>query len=135
MNFPQKKGDHDDEKVKWPRRRMPAVGNIEINRLLKVSVVIPSYNHGSSIEEAICSVINQSYPLVECVVIDGGSTDDTTEILQRYDSKIHYWTTEKDEGVYDAMNKGIDHASGEFIFFLGSDDILAGPDVLTSVFF
>ena len=87
-----------------------------------ISVVTVTYNCVSTLEETILSVVNQTYSNIESIIIDGGSTDGTTDIIKKYHDKIAYWTSEKDNGIYDAMNKAIDVASGDFIIFLGSDD-------------
>lgn len=89
----------------------------------KVSIIIVTYNAGSTIEKAICSVLGQTYRLSECVVIDGLSDDNTVDILEQYSDKITY-VSEKDEGIYDAMNKGLEYATGEWILYLGADDML-----------
>ncbi len=91
---------------------------------LKVSVIIVCYNSVTTIEQAICSVVNQTYKDIELIVIDGKSSDGTVEILKKYDLSINFWASEHDEGIYDAMNKGIMSATGEYIYFLGSDDCL-----------
>jgi len=90
----------------------------------KISIITPSFNHGISLERTILSVINQNYNNYEYIIIDGGSTDRSKGIIEKHKDKITYWVTEPDNGVYDAMNKGIRHAKGEYIYFLGADDIL-----------
>lgn len=89
-----------------------------------ITVITVSYNAVSSIEDTIKSVINQSYKNIEFIIIDGQSTDGTVDIIKKYEKQIAYWTSEPDNGVYDAMNKGIDKSTGEWIIFLGADDIL-----------
>lgn len=76
------------------------------------------------------SVIKQSYPNLEYIVIDGGSTDGTIELLQKYDAEIAYWISESDGGIYDAFNKGIAHATGDYVQFLGSDDIFCNENTI-----
>lgn len=90
----------------------------------KISIVTPSYNQGHYIEQTILSIINQGYPNYELIIIDGGSTDNTVEILNKYDSKITYWISEKDNGQADALNKGIAKATGDIFNWINSDDYL-----------
>jgi glycosyltransferase involved in cell wall biosynthesis len=89
-----------------------------------VSIITVVFNGEKSIENTIVSVIHQSYQNVEYIICDGCSTDSTVDIIQRYDSKIDYWISEPDLGIYDAMNKGISLSQGKWILFLGSDDHL-----------
>jgi len=96
-----------------------------------VSVIIPVLNRAQSIEQAVKSVINQEYENVECIIIDGGSTDGTLNIIKNYDDRIDLWISEPDTGIYEAMNKGIAEAGGDWLYFLGSDDIMI--DVLHRV--
>lgn len=98
-----------------------------------ISIVTVSYNAISTIEKTILSVITQTYSNIEYIIIDGGSTDGTVDIIRRYSADIHYWISEPDRGIYDAMNKGVDQAKGDYIFFLG-DDILIDSNILLSIF-
>lgn len=100
-----------------------------------VSIIIPSYNCIQTIEKALQSAIAQEQVDKEIIVIDGGSTDGTIEILKKYETHIDYWVSEPDGGVYDAYNKGIDLALGDWLYFLGADDWLFSTDVLKKVFF
>ena len=88
-----------------------------------VTIITVVYNNELYLEEAINSVINQTYPNLEYIIIDGGSTDQTLDIIRRYEDKIDYWISENDRGLYDAMNKGIALATGEIIGILNSDDL------------
>jgi glycosyltransferase involved in cell wall biosynthesis len=97
-----------------------------------VSIITAVYNGNAAIEKAIKSVVNQNYPNFEYLVIDGGSADGTVETLKKYNDVIDYWLSEPDNGVYDALNKGIDLAHGEWIYFLGADDKLFDNKVLQS---
>lgn len=90
-----------------------------------ISIITVVRNGEKTLEACIQSVIDQSYEGVEFIVIDGGSTDGTLDILRRYDNKITFWVSESDSGIYDAMNKGTRHVNGERILFLGSDDTLS----------
>lgn len=87
-----------------------------------VSIVTVSYNAVATIEQTILSVLNQSYSNIEYIIIDGGSTDGTVDIIKKYADKITYWVSEPDKGIYDAMNKGIDKVSGELVGIINSDD-------------
>lgn len=98
----------------------------------KISVVIPSYNQGQFIEETIRSVLLQGYPNLEFIIIDGGSTDNTIEIIKKYESWISYWVSESDRGQSHAINKGITSATGDILFWLNSDDIVL-PGAFTRV--
>jgi glycosyltransferase involved in cell wall biosynthesis len=88
-----------------------------------VSIITVSYNSEKTIEKTIQSVLEQSYPQIEYIIIDGNSTDGTLDIINRYEEKISYFVSEPDKNMYDAMNKGIKKASGELIAILNSDDM------------
>lgn len=90
----------------------------------KVTIITPSYNQGEFIEETIRSVILQNYPNLEYIIIDGGSTDKTVDIIRQYEPWISYWISEPDRGQADAINKGFAKSSGEFLGWLNSDDCL-----------
>jgi glycosyltransferase involved in cell wall biosynthesis len=100
---------------------------------MKISVITVCLNSQATIERTIQSVVDQQLSTVEHVVIDGGSTDKTIEILQRFRPHIACLLSEPDKGMYDAMNKGLARASGEVICFLNADDHYADPTVLTEV--
>ncbi|NDW11790.1 glycosyltransferase [Bacteroides sp. 214] len=98
-----------------------------------ITIVTVSYNAASTIEATILNVINQTYKNIEYIIIDGGSKDDTLDIIKRYEDKISSWISEPDKGVYDAMNKGIEKATGEWILFLNCGDSFYTNTVLFDV--
>jgi glycosyltransferase involved in cell wall biosynthesis len=89
-----------------------------------ISIVTPSYNQGQFLEETICSVLDQKYPNLQYMVIDGGSTDNSVEIIQKYAKHLDYWVSEKDSGQMDALNKGVRRCTGDIFGFINSDDLL-----------
>jgi glycosyltransferase involved in cell wall biosynthesis len=97
---------------------------MKIKNLPKITVVTPSYNQGKFLRETIESVINQNYPNLEYFIIDGGSTDESVDIIREYEDQIDWWVSEKDKGQSDAINKGFRKASGELLCWVNSDDIL-----------
>ncbi|MGC2424876.1 MAG: glycosyltransferase family 2 protein [Nitrospirota bacterium] len=101
---------------------------------MKISIITVSYNSVSTIEDTIKSVVGQTYfDDVEYIVIDGDSTDGTVVIIKRYGAVISRWVSERDGGIYDAMNKGMSMATGDVIGVLNSDDVYAGRDVISRV--
>lgn len=90
--------------------------------LPKITIITPSFNQGSFLEETICSVLDQGYPNLEYIIIDGGSTDNSTEIIKKYEKQLAYWTSEKDNGMYDAIQKGFARSTGEIMGWINSDD-------------
>jgi glycosyltransferase involved in cell wall biosynthesis len=100
---------------------------------MKISVITVCYNSQATIERSIQSVVDQQWSEVEHIVIDGGSTDGTLEILERFRPHLTSLVSEPDKGIYDAMNKGLARASGEVVCFLNADDQYADPTVLTEV--
>ena len=100
----------------------------------KVTVVTVTYNAEDFLEETILSVINQTYKNVEYIVVDGLSTDGTLNIIKKFTDDIDIWVSEKDAGIYDAMNKAIDIASGEWIVFMNAGDSFYNSDVIQEVF-
>jgi glycosyltransferase involved in cell wall biosynthesis len=96
-----------------------------------VSIITPSYNHGHFLQQTIRSVITQDYPNLEYLIVDGGSTDNTLDIIQQYASHLAWWVSEPDQGQADAINKGFTHARGEIIAWLNSDDLYFRPDAVS----
>lgn len=104
--------------------------------MMKVSIVTATYNSAKTLNDAIVSVLNQSYSNIEYWIIDGCSTDGTLDIIQKYEKVFHgslKWISERDKGIYDAMNKGISHCSGDIIGILNSDDFFTSNDVIERV--
>ncbi|RYE28600.1 MAG: glycosyltransferase [Sphingobacteriaceae bacterium] len=100
---------------------------------MKVSVITVCYNAVSTIEASIHSLLNQDYENLEYLVIDGGSTDGTVDVIKRYLPQINYFISEPDMGMYDAINKGIAAASGEVIGLLHANDCLASPAIISTI--
>ncbi|GAA4815306.1 glycosyltransferase family 2 protein [Litoribaculum gwangyangense] len=90
----------------------------------RITVVTPNYNQGDYIEETINSVLNQNYPNLEYIIIDGGSTDQSLDIIKKYEKDLAYWNSEPDGGMYYAINKGFLKATGDIMCWINSDDIL-----------
>jgi glycosyltransferase involved in cell wall biosynthesis len=95
------------------------------NNWPKITIITPSFNQGHYIEETILSVINQNYPNLEYIIIDGGSKDETVEIIKKYEKHISCWISEPDKGQSDAINKGLKIVTGDIVNWLNSDDYLA----------
>lgn len=101
--------------------------------LPRVSIVVPSFNAEKTLGLCLQSVVDQSYDNLELIIIDGASTDDTLDIIKDFEEYITYWVSEKDQGIYDAMNKGFERSTGDWLYFLGADDTLEN-NALWSVF-
>jgi glycosyltransferase involved in cell wall biosynthesis len=98
-----------------------------------VTIVTVVYNGIENLEKTIQSVINQDYGSLDYVIVDGGSTDGSVDVIRKYESKISKWVSEKDNGIYAAMNKGIEMASGEWICFLNSGDVFVDSRIVGTV--
>ena len=96
----------------------------------KVSVITVNLNNARGLEKTICSVISQTSKEFEFIVIDGGSKDGSVDIIKKYAHKISYWVSEPDKGIYNAMNKGIEQAEGEYLIFINSEDELENNDMI-----
>jgi glycosyltransferase involved in cell wall biosynthesis len=99
-----------------------------------VSIITVVYNGEQHLEKTFASVLNQKYDNLEYIVIDGASTDGTLDIIRKYEKHLAYWLSEPDQGIYDAMNKGIELATGEWINFMNAGDSFYSPDVIASIF-
>jgi len=106
---------------------------VKAPRLQIISIITVVKNDASNIKKTIQSVLNQSYSHIQYIIIDGSSTDGTLDIINEFKDKIDTITSEPDRGIYDAMNKGIHHAQGEWIFFLNSGDVFFNDDVLLNL--
>ncbi|MFH7321200.1 glycosyltransferase family 2 protein [Desulfurivibrio sp. D14AmB] len=95
-----------------------------------ISVIVAVFDGADTLQKCMESVVRQTYPAKELIIIDGGSKDGTVDLLRRYHRQINYWVSEPDHGVYNAWNKGLARASGEWICFLGADDFFWDPRVL-----
>ena len=98
----------------------------------KISIITPSYNQGEFLEETITSILDQNYPNLEFIIIDGASTDNSVEIIKKYEKHLTYWSSEKDGGQTQAINKGLKRATGSIVNWINSDDTLA-PNTLIRI--
>lgn len=101
--------------------------------LPKLTIVTVVYNAINSLERTILSVIEQEYPNIEYLIIDGGSNDGSVDLIKKYQEKITYWCSERDQGIYDAMNKGLKRSTGDWICFLNADDCFVNSQVLGKI--
>ncbi len=103
-------------------------------QLPKVSIITVVFNARATLERTIQSIQRLDYPLVEYIVVDGGSTDGTLQLIHQYEEQIDQWISEPDKGLYDAMNKGLRMATGDYVWFINAGDEVAAPEVLTRLF-
>lgn len=104
-----------------------------MNKNPKVSIITSVYNGAEFLEETIQSVLNQTYKNIEYIIIDGGSTDGSVEIIKSYADRLAYWVSEKDRGMYDGIAKGFEHATGEICAYINSDDFYQPTAIQTVV--
>jgi glycosyltransferase involved in cell wall biosynthesis len=98
----------------------------------KITIITVVRNGEQYIENTITSVLEQTYNNIEYIIIDGASTDGTVDIIRKYSDKLHYWISEKDTGIYDAMNKGVRASTGDWLLFINADDFLADKNAIQS---
>jgi glycosyltransferase involved in cell wall biosynthesis len=125
-NFPLPSGDQTG----WPWAEAVSLAKYtEFSNWPRITIVTPNYNFGEFLERTIRSVLLQNYPNLEYMIIDGASTDNSIEIIRKYEPWLDYWVSEKDNGQSHAINKGFNRATGDMVTWLNSDDILL-PDAL-----
>jgi glycosyltransferase involved in cell wall biosynthesis len=98
-----------------------------------ISIITIVYNDVRNIERTIRSIRTQTYPKIEYIIIDGGSTDGTVDAIKKYEDTVSFWTSESDRGIYDAMNKGLRAATGDYIWFINSGDEIHTNDTLSKI--
>lgn len=101
-----------------------------MGKATKISIITIVFNDVKHLEGTILSVLNQTNANIEYIIIDGGSTDGTVDIIKKYADKLGFWVSEKDKGIYDAMNKGLRAATGDFVWFMNSGDQVHEPDTI-----
>lgn len=102
-----------------------------MNVMLKISIITVVYNDAKGLSSTIRSVLDQDYPNIEYIVIDGGSNDGSLDIIAKNAANIDYWVSEPDDGIYNAMNKGLSHAHGDYVLFLNSSDEFVNSEVVS----
>ncbi len=100
---------------------------------VKFSIITITYNAAQWLERTILSILSQSYPDIEYIIIDGASTDGTVDIIKQYAPGISFWSSEPDKGLYDAMNKGLKHATGDYVWFINAGDSLPNADLVQRI--
>ena len=101
--------------------------------MLKISIITVVFNGETHLEETIKSVLSQTYPAIEYLIIDGKSRDATVDIIKKYNEKIAFWVSEADKGLYDAMNKGLEAATGDFVWFINAGDTIYKNDTVETI--
>ena len=101
---------------------------------MKLSIITVNYNDAEGLERTIKSVMSQSFKDFEFIIIDGGSTDASVDVIKKYENNIDYWVSETDGGIYQGMNKGLRQAQGEYVNFMNGGDSYYSPDVLNEIF-
>lgn len=114
-----------DQYFGWPFKEEVDPSLYEGTSWPKITIVTPSYNQGKYLEATILSILNQNYPNLEYIVVDGGSNDESVDIIKKYQDRIDYWESEKDKGQSDAIKKGFNRATGEIANWINSDDCLS----------
>lgn len=135
--MPQSAGNNDRgsraaQKKEGGRRTRDVQGKRPTNKPL-VSVITVVFNGATTLEDTIRSVLQQTYDNIEHIIIDGASNDGTLDIIRKYDAEVDYWLSEPDVGIYDAMNKGIAFASGDYIGMLNADDFFASAQSVEKI--
>lgn len=115
---------YNQQKKGWPWTTQSQGNLLNESFLPKVTIITPSYNQGQYLEETIRSILLQNYPNLEFIIVDGGSKDESLEVIRKYEKWITYWVSEKDKGTYEAMNKGLAKMTGQYWCVVNSDDIL-----------
>lgn len=100
---------------------------------MKISIITINYNNKNGVEKTISSVVSQTYKDIQYIIIDGASTDGSVEVIKKYHENIDYWISEPDRGIYNAMNKGILKATGDYVLFLNSGDYLISSDIIDDI--
>ena len=103
------------------------------NNTVKFTIITITYNAAQWLERTILSILSQSYGNIEYVIIDGASTDGTVDIIRQYAPGVSFWLSEPDKGLYDAMNKGLQHATGDYVWFINAGDTLPHADIIQRI--